>query len=119
MIYAGYLVFETPRSPISEEWPEIDQPGFCPRWLELKATQKRKSRRLREEYLDFGESAVALLDRMLVLDPSKRAKASQCLDDDYFWKGVEKSEEPLPWDLVLVRNMRTEQLRKQDVTGAP
>lgn len=107
------ILFDLCGSPTQEEWPDIEQPNFCPKWTDLKATQERKPRRLRDEYLKFGANAVALLDRMLVLDPSKRAIASECLDDRYFWEGVEKTEEPLPWDLVLVRNMRTEQLASQ------
>lgn len=51
---------------------------------------------------------------MLALDPSRRAEAGDLLDDNYFWEGVQKADDSLPWDLVLVRNMRTEQLRKQD-----
>ena len=53
---------------------------------------------------------------MLILDPAKRVDTGVCLDHDYFWEGVRPSndEEPLPWNLVLVRNNRTEQLKKQE-----
>ena len=102
------------RSPTDDNWPRINEDRFCPKWKDIKAAQEQKRRRLRDEYSKFGEPAVALLDRMLALDPCKRAEAAECLDDKYFWEGVEKADDSLPWDLVLVRNMRTEQLRKQD-----
>ena len=102
------------RSPTDYNWPRINEDRFCPKWKDIKAAQERKRRRLRDEYSRFGEPAVALLDRMLALDPSRRAEAGDLLDDNYFWEGVQKADDSLPWDLVLVRNMRTEQLRKQD-----
>ena len=39
-------------------------------------------------YAAQGELAVALLGRMLVIDPAKRAEAKDCLDDAYFWEGA-------------------------------
>lgn len=76
----------------------------------------KADRILRRKYEAYGESAVSLLDSMLILDPAKRVDTGVCLDHDYFWEGVRPSndEEPLPWNLVLVRNNRTEQLKKQE-----
>jgi serine/threonine protein kinase len=41
---------------------------------------------LRSRFRRFPPTALALLERMLCLDPTQRISASDALDHDYFWE---------------------------------
>ncbi|KAG0171450.1 serine/threonine protein kinase, CMGC, CDC2/CDK sub [Apophysomyces sp. BC1015] len=67
--------------PDWDKLPEADKVRFEP-----------TTRRVKEEFANYDALAVDLLDKLLVLDPSKRWSALQALEHDYFYS------KPLPAD---------------------
>ncbi|KAM7277466.1 hypothetical protein ACFE04_019332 [Oxalis oulophora] len=61
-------------------------------WYNNYKPLKNPKRRVREVFRHFDRHALDLLDKMLMLDPSKRISAKDALDAEYFWT------DPLPCD---------------------
>ena len=75
-------------SIIPEVWPSVERLELYSR-LQLPKDQKRRIReRLRHYVRD--PHAIDLIDKLLVLDPSKRLDSDGALNHDFFW------EDPMP-----------------------
>lgn len=96
------LIFQTCGIPDVEDWPDIHQ--MCPHFdkfyavnhqdqREKSSHQKKYVRRIKEALTQnlqnrqwMTEHAIYLIDRLLQLNPNKRANAGEALDADYFYE---------------------------------
>ena len=85
-------IFEWCGTPSVDEWPDVEK---LEHWKDCKP-QEPKRRRLRERFanLPYSSKVLDLLDKLLVLDPSKRISAKDCLDHDWFWEGGPPKQKP-------------------------
>jgi len=83
------MIWQVCGSPTKENWPDVSNESKYP-LFKMFRPDKPHQRVLREKFHSFPKSALDLLDRLLTLDPTKRATAEEALDSDYFWT------EPLP-----------------------
>jgi len=81
------LIFKLCGTPTEATWPSVSK---LP-WYKFKPKKVYKPR-LREVFKDFPLCTQDLVERLLCLDPDKRATASDALDSDYFWT------DPMPCD---------------------
>ena len=79
-------IFDLCGSPTAENWPGHEK---LPHWDKLKPPAVQP-RRIQDRYRCFPKEALDLVDKMLIMDPSKRITAAEALDHDYFWS------EPMP-----------------------
>jgi len=86
------LIFKTCGHPTKEEWPDIDKK--CRLWRKFQPApgQPRHPRRIREALKSqlphprwMTESALDLLDNLMILNPDKRWSADKALLADYFF----------------------------------
>eukprot|EP00271_Cylindrocystis_brebissonii_P001841 TRINITY_DN12144_c0_g1_i1.p1 TRINITY_DN12144_c0_g1~~TRINITY_DN12144_c0_g1_i1.p1 ORF type:complete len:333 (-),score=65.31 TRINITY_DN12144_c0_g1_i1:48-1046(-) len=82
------LIFNLCGSPDESIWPGVSKLPF---FNQFKPERLLK-RRLKETYKNFDKHALELVEKMLVLDPSKRISAKDALDADYFWVEPRPSE---------------------------
>lgn len=83
-----FKIFELCGSPDEFNWPGASK--LC--WYNNFKPARPMRRRLREVFRHFDSHALDLLDKMLILDPSKRISANDALAAEYF------QMEPLPCD---------------------
>ena len=84
------LISQLCGSITTEVWPNVDKLELFGK-LDLPKDQNRKIRdRLRHYIKD--SYAIDLLDKLLILDPSKRIDSNDALNHDFFW------EAPIPED---------------------
>ncbi|XP_021752771.1 cyclin-dependent kinase C-1-like [Chenopodium quinoa] len=83
-----HKIFELCGSPDEVNWPGVSKI----RWYNNFKPARPMRRRLREVLRHFDSHALDLLDKMLILDPSKRISAKDALAAEYF------QMEPLPCD---------------------
>ncbi|KNA18765.1 hypothetical protein SOVF_067640 [Spinacia oleracea] len=83
-----HKIFELCGSPDEVNWPGASEI----RWYNNFKPARPMRRRLREVLRHFDSHALDLLDKMLILDPSKRISANDALAAEYF------QMEPLPCD---------------------
>ncbi|XP_048501878.1 cyclin-dependent kinase C-1 isoform X2 [Beta vulgaris subsp. vulgaris] len=83
-----HKIFEVCGSPDEVNWPGVSKI----RWYNNFKPARPMRRRLREVFRHFDAHALDLLDKMLILDPSKRISANDALAAEYF------RMEPLPCD---------------------
>lgn len=77
----------------TEVWPEVEKLELFTK-TQLKPDLKRRIKERLGSYIKDA-NALDLLDKLLTLDPKKRADSDEALDHDFFWS------EPLPVDLKL------------------
>lgn len=75
------LIFKLCGSPTAESMPGWESLPGC----EGVRTWATKPRRVRDEFFRVSPELADLLDRLLVLDPTKRLNAEEALDHDWFW----------------------------------
>lgn len=73
------LIFKLCGTPTEATWPNVTR---LP-WYSSMVTSSYKSR-FREHFKNHPPAAVALIERMLCLDPAKRITAAEALEADYF-----------------------------------
>jgi len=86
------LIFKTCGHPTNEEWPDIKKKCRLWREFEPKAGQAVQPRRLRETLKHhlphprwMTESAIDLIDNLMILNPKDRWSAEKALLADYFF----------------------------------
>ncbi|KAF8504027.1 kinase-like domain-containing protein [Gautieria morchelliformis] len=82
------LIWQLCGSPSGDNWPDYDSlPGLdgVKRW-------SRYDRQIKIKFHGTGVDTVDLLDKLLILDPSRRITAAAALDHDWFWS------DPMPAD---------------------
>ena len=94
------LVIELCGSIVPEVWPGVENY----RLYNVLVLPEHKERRIRECFgqLMGNEHACDLLDKSLVLDPSRRITASSALNSDFFWT------EPMPSNLSYLTRYHSE-----------
>ncbi|KAJ1936131.1 serine/threonine protein kinase, CMGC, CDC2/CDK sub, partial [Linderina pennispora] len=73
-------IFRVCGSPDNSSWPRWQQLPDCSQVSEFA----RYPRRLRDEFLRFGDDAVDLLEQLLQLDPDRRPEAAEALKSNFF-----------------------------------
>eukprot|EP01026_Neomeris_dumetosa_P053301 TRINITY_DN47588_c0_g2_i3.p2 TRINITY_DN47588_c0_g2~~TRINITY_DN47588_c0_g2_i3.p2 ORF type:complete len:490 (-),score=78.10 TRINITY_DN47588_c0_g2_i3:411-1880(-) len=82
-------------SPTDDNWPGVSKLKLfylCPQ--QTKANKLRQQLQQNNKNCDIGDKAYDLLQKMLQMDPSRRASAEEILRHEYFW------DEPGPCDPV-------------------
>ena len=114
-----HLISQMCGSITTEVWPGVDKLEYFSK-MELRSNQKRILKdRLRSCIKDH--LALDLLDKLLILDPSKRYDADTTLNHDFFWS------DPMPLDLgkTLSRlnfslfELMTVRRKKENYNGIP
>lgn len=85
------LIFKTCGHPTKEDWPDVDKK--CKLWRQFKPSDGQlKPRRVREALKShlphprwMTESALTLLDNLMILNPANRWSAEKALLADYFF----------------------------------
>lgn len=85
-----------------EIWPGVENLDLYNK-MELPKGQKRKVKERLKHYVR-DVSACDLLDKLLILDPSKRIDADSALNHDFFWL------DPLPSDLSKMLGQHTQSM---------
>lgn len=75
-----------------EVWPDVQKLELFSK-IDLGSFQKRKVKDLLRVYIK-NDYALDLLDKLLILDPSKRMDSDLALNHDFFWT------DPMPQDLA-------------------
>jgi cyclin-dependent kinase 12/13 len=83
------MIWQVCGTPTKENWPDVTNETKFPLYKMFRP-ERQQPRVLREKFHNFPKAALDLLDRLLTLDPTKRATAAEALDSDFFWT------EPLP-----------------------
>ncbi|XP_018019882.1 cyclin-dependent kinase 9 [Hyalella azteca] len=94
-----YLISKLCGSITPEVWPSVVELEMYGK-IELLANAPRKTKDRLLPYIK-DNSAMELIDKLLVLDPSKRIDATLALDHDFFWN------DPLPADLSTTLSHHT------------
>ncbi|KAJ1449996.1 kinase-like domain-containing protein [Pelagophyceae sp. CCMP2097] len=110
---ASYLenVWQLCGTPVDDDWRDAKR--LCPKWTDASRAPRRRT--LQDRFATQHAAAAPLLDKLLQLNPTKRAKAVEALDDKYFWEGDEplpKGDRALPWDANTVRAARDDHQRR-------
>ena len=96
------LISQLCGSIVTETWPGVENLELFNK-MELIAGQKRKVKdRLRPYVKD--PFACDLLDKLLILDPSKRFDSDSALNHDFFWT------DPMPCDLSKMLAQHTQSM---------
>jgi cyclin-dependent kinase 12/13 len=87
------LIFRTCGHPTAENWPDLPKKGRLWKNFEPAPGEPRFPRRIREALKVqlphpkwMTESAIDLIDKLMILDPEKRWSAEEALDADYFFE---------------------------------
>lgn len=96
------LISQLCGSITTEVWPKVDNLDLFSK-MELPRNQKRK---VRERLKPYVKDAYAcdLLDKLLILDPSKRIDSDSALNHDFFWT------DPMPGDLSKMLAQHTQSM---------
>ena len=86
-----HLISQLCGSITTDVWPGVENLEFYPKIKLLKGQKRRVKERLKP-YVQ-NPYGCDLLDKLLVLDPSKRIDADSALNHDFFWT------DPMPSDL--------------------
>jgi len=79
------LIFKVCGTPNEHNWPDVDKQPWWHVFKPQKETKRCLIEALRKSASGVPQEALDLVDRLLTLDPKKRATAAEALDSDYFW----------------------------------
>ncbi|EGD74909.1 CMGC/CDK protein kinase [Salpingoeca rosetta] len=96
------LICETCGTPREESWPEYTKLPHASFIVPKKRYPRRLKERLGSQFLQKCASGLALLDDLLVMNPSKRPTAGTALDHHFFW------EDPMPCLPSQIRDLGPE-----------
>lgn len=86
------LIFKLCGTPNEQNWPDVDKQP----WWHIFKPQKQIHRCLAETLRSMNptipKEALDLVDRLLTLDPKRRATATEALDNEYFWTPPEPAK---------------------------
>lgn len=85
-----------------EVWPGVEKLDLYNK-LELPKNQKRKVKERLKAYVKCPY-ALDLLDKLIILDPSKRLDSDSALNHDFFWS------DPMPQDLAKMLSQHTQSM---------